>query len=552
MKALAVFIEARNPFDGDPSLRSISSGVVADETVNVDIAKQVGESILKSMEGKRVEDFVFKKKEQAVTLNCKTQLKIDDNVVTVDPQLLFQRLISAARGNTEPEELKNLFTYELATHPAALFGMDTLIRAANKPQLTTAIWNQFKLESASIQGDCKYVLDGGALLQRIPWPRGSSYDNIYDFYMKYVTQKYGTSSVVVFDGYTEMPSTKDTAHIRRSKGQVGNTIKFSSDMTLDMKKDVFLANTQNKQNFISNLREKFSENGIKTLQAEGDADLLIVETAIESAERDQIVLIGEDTDLLILLCHYASSDANNIYFKAEQRRNMKTAARVWNIKETKLKLGNELCDNLLFVHAFLGCDTTSSVFGLGKGLALKKHLKDENFRECAAVFTNGEGISVDDIVKYGEIAMVILFGGNSPEKLDSLRLSIFYQKVAGSVTFVKPENLPPTSAATRYHSLRTYHQIQVWKGRNDLPAEHWGWTVKGSRLLAVHTDKPPAPERLLKVVRCKCKADCKTSRCTCRKHGLTCSQMCGECKGISCLNSMQVDTTDDNEDSEWN
>ena len=145
MKALAVVTEARNPFGGDPSLRSISSGVVADETVNVDIARQVRENILKPMEGKPVEEFVFKKKGQAVTFNCKTQLKIDDDVVTVDPQLLFQRLISAARGNTEPEELKHLFTYELATQSAALFGMDTLIRAANKPQLTTAIWNQFKI-----------------------------------------------------------------------------------------------------------------------------------------------------------------------------------------------------------------------------------------------------------------------------------------------------------------------------------------------------------------------------------------------------------------------
>ena len=325
--------------------------------------------------------------------------------------------------------------------------------------------------------------------------------------MKYVTQKHGTSSIAVFDRYTEMPSTKNTAQIRRSQDQIGNTINSSSDMTLDMKKDVFLANTQNQQNFISNLREKFSENGINNLQAEGNADLLIIETPVGSAERDQTVLIGEDTDLLILLCHYASSDANSIYFRPEQRRNMKTAARVWNIKETKLKLGNELCDNLLFVHAFLGCDMTSSVFGLGKGLALKKHLKDENFRECAAVFTNGEGILVDDIIKYA--AMVIMFGGNSPEELDSLKLSRFYQKVAGSVTIVKPENLPPTSDATRCHSLRTYHQSQVWKGRNDLPAENWGWTVKGNQLLAVHTDKPPAPERLLKAVRCKCKADCK-------------------------------------------
>ena len=52
MKSLAVFLEARNPFDSDPSLRSISSGVIADESVNVDNAKQIGESILKSMEGK--------------------------------------------------------------------------------------------------------------------------------------------------------------------------------------------------------------------------------------------------------------------------------------------------------------------------------------------------------------------------------------------------------------------------------------------------------------------------------------------------------------------
>ena len=81
--------------------------------------------------------------------------------------------------------------------------------------------------------------------------------------------------IVVFDGYTESPSTKDTAHIRRSKGQIGNTINFSNDMTLDMKKDVFLSNKTNKQRFITNLRNQFSENGIKTLQAEGDADLLI-------------------------------------------------------------------------------------------------------------------------------------------------------------------------------------------------------------------------------------------------------------------------------------
>ena len=61
MKGLARFLEARNPFEGDQSLRCISSGVVAD----------------------------------------------DNDSVTVDPQLLFQRLISATKGNINPQELSS-------------------------------------------------------------------------------------------------------------------------------------------------------------------------------------------------------------------------------------------------------------------------------------------------------------------------------------------------------------------------------------------------------------------------------------------------------------
>ena len=31
-----------------------------------------------------------------------------------------------------------------------------------------------------------------------------------------------------------------------------------------------------------------------------------------------------------------------------------------------------VCDNLLFIHVILGCDSTSCLFGIGKGMALKK------------------------------------------------------------------------------------------------------------------------------------------------------------------------------------
>ena len=106
---------------------------------------------------------------------------------------------------------------------------------------------------------------------------------------------------------------------------LGNIVTFSNDMTLDIKKDVCLANTQNKQKLINKLREKFSENGTQMLQAGCDADLWIVKTALDSAIKYITVLVGEGTNLLILLCYYASSDANAIYLKPEQRRNVRTA-----------------------------------------------------------------------------------------------------------------------------------------------------------------------------------------------------------------------------------
>ena len=50
------------------------------------------------------------------------------------------------------------------------------------------------------------------------------------------------------------------------------------------------------------------------------------------------------------------------------------------------------------------------------------------------------------------------------------------------------------------------------------------------------TDQPPAPETLLKVIRCMCKGNCSNKTCNCRKHGLICKKYCGLCRGETCTN----------------
>ena len=77
----------------------------------------------------------------------------------------------------------------------------------------------------------QYVMSCGALIQRIPWPRGFTYDGIGKLYADYVTHRYGRA-VIVFDGYRDEASVKDVTHKRRTGARIGAalTVTWSSDL----------------------------------------------------------------------------------------------------------------------------------------------------------------------------------------------------------------------------------------------------------------------------------------------------------------------------------
>ena len=66
---LLEFHESRNPFSDNCSLRSISTGINAGNSENLDHATYVGEKILTSMAQRKVLQHSFKKIYQAVTLS---------------------------------------------------------------------------------------------------------------------------------------------------------------------------------------------------------------------------------------------------------------------------------------------------------------------------------------------------------------------------------------------------------------------------------------------------------------------------------------------------
>ncbi|WAR19747.1 hypothetical protein MAR_001585 [Mya arenaria] len=99
--------------------------------------------------------------------------------------------------------------------------------------------------------------------------------------------------------------------------------------------------------------------------------------------------------------------------------------------------------------------------------------------------------------------MILLYTDRQIDSINDLRVRFFIEKSSSNSLSIDPETLPPTSSATKYHSLRTYYQMLQWKGLDDN----------------------------------LCDNVCRT--CDCRKLGLNCLSVCRYCDE-ACCNQLQL------------
>ena len=112
----------------------------------------------------------------------------------------------------------------------------------------------------------------------------------------------------------------------------------------------------------------------------------------------------------MLLCFHVKEDSCEVFFIPEVRPGTNISPRCWNIRYVQRVLGREVCNNMLFDRAILGCDTTFRVFSMGKGLALKHIRSDKHFIMQAEVFLQ-ENATLADLSSAGEAALVCLYTG---------------------------------------------------------------------------------------------------------------------------------------------
>ena len=348
---LLLTMSERNPFAESTSLRNIMTGVNATGDVDVCRAKEIGQKIMDSMTGIPVAQYTFKRSDQVTSLQSKCSVRVYGQPIHVDPELLFQRLIVASNAIVDR---KALFSFQLCSYQSALFDDTLMPKAPQKAVLAKAIWTRLPPDIVGPTGEVQHVLDGGVLLHRITWGMGSQH-----------IKRYAPSTV-----------TKYTTHQRGIGGKVGIEVTFTGDMKLTMSNDLFRSTVANKQNFIDMLSHYLQLAGCLTEHAEEDADLLIAQRVVQSAATKNTVLVADDTDLVILLCYYADPDGFDLFMQCLTRGTTKKN-RIWHIKVTQSELGADICNNILVMHAILGCDTTSRLYALGKGFTSSELFRDQ-------------------------------------------------------------------------------------------------------------------------------------------------------------------------------
>ena len=410
------------------SVINIASGLVSPPEVNVNEAREVGMKIIKSMVGQNPLELKMLKTSLAIQIPSKQSMKmagVDSataKLAQIDPQLLFQRALNFANDESTETSLEEVLKHELFPVSLPLFDDNGFMRSPVKADLATyLIADENKEYNGLLKENENNVFDGGALLHRVGWDKQARFSDICLSYSRHITNLIGPSkrATIVFDGYLDH-STKDHCHKKRCPVSA-LTIAISEDTKLSCKKNAFLSNKGNKQTFVDMLGQHLQCSGHNVVMCEGDADVRIVQEAMNilTQRSGDTIIVGDDTDVLVLAIHHFRLNMNNSSHDLWMFR--PSSSTIINIRNVILKLPERILEELLFIHAASGCDTTSSLVGIGKTKLAKLLAKQDDVVECS-IFYEAEP-DPEVLFTVGTYVMALLYDSkNHHESLEDLRV----------------------------------------------------------------------------------------------------------------------------------
>ena len=114
-------------------------------------------------------------------------------------------------------------------------------------------------------------------------------------------------------------------------------------------------------------------------------------------------MVAEDTDTLILSVYIWNSEIADLLNRSKE-------IKIHEISEHSIcmsTLSSNVVHNILFIHAWSGCDTTSSTYGHGKTTFLKMVEKGHSIVKICSTFNNSSHMEIDEA---GHKLFCIMYG----------------------------------------------------------------------------------------------------------------------------------------------
>ena len=567
-----------NPFD--PSidrevLYQITSGQVASDAISADLfdAKERGEKALLDFCEKRLQthevgiyDPIKKMKLKTfkdTATSSVTKTKGKEVTLRADCDL-FARLIVV--GTVRKIDLQEMLVYSLGPLPASLAHFDGSLMKTDKAKLMRFLEAAVNPPATveNIPEGSTWIWDAMALVQVLkPQP---TFGMFADSALRSIvsTAKTSKSKVIHFvpDTYQNM-SIKNAERARRAvKGALITKI-YSEDQKTPKQWAKFLACGENKENLLQFIFERWCKSGrdliqdltlivghggechalrkdgttgdlevspmpaLFTIQEEADTRLML-HCAHAASYSQHIVIRSPDTDVFVLALAFAKEVGAHLYFHTGSGVNTRTV----DVQQVHNHLGADVCDALIGLHCFSGCDTVSSLYGIGKTKAVKTLLSNRDhcttFKQLGTSFTITEEL-YDSV----EAFTCELYDRKGLKEVNTARWQMF--KTGKCVE----RSLPPNKDSLKLHIQRANYQAAIYRRSLETqpdippPMQH-GWSIEGESFAIKWMTLPPAPKSLLELVHCQCKAThCVQGRCTCRQNQLPCTDMC---RCVECSN----------------
>ena len=190
--------------------------------------------------------------------------------------------------------------HELTSEPMSLF-KNGLMRKTQKSVLRKLVLKEKPVISHELL-DSVSILDGGALLHRVRWPKDCTFNDVCWMYFSKIRQF--DNPVVIFDGYGKV-STKHQEHLRRNPVPKSSFVNISRENIIPFRQDEYFSSVDNKIAFIEHLMLFLASKNIIARSCSGDADCDIVKEAMNHALKNKkTVVVSDDTDGAVLFLHH--------------------------------------------------------------------------------------------------------------------------------------------------------------------------------------------------------------------------------------------------------